>query len=290
MDHEIWKVLSDAVRSADRSVPRTGRAKSYSDRQIVRMYLWAVWHDRPMCWACSRDAYSSRFRPRVLPSVSQFSRRLRSTRVGAMIERVGARLADRGGRTRLAFLDGKALPVSESSADPDARTGRGNGRFSRGYKVHALCDSSRKIRRFWLTPMNEGEPTVARERLAPGVTPGSVVLADANYDGRKLYDAIDERGATLFTPQRRRHDTEGGMARTCVARRRAMERWRDDPEGSRKLYAQRSAVERVFSALTTFGGGLSPLPAWVRRIGRVRRWVTAKIAIYNARVEVGGAR
>ena len=290
MDHEIWKVLRAAVRSADRSLPREGRTKLYSDRQIVKMYFWAVWHDRPMCWACRRASYGACFRPPALPSVSQFSRRLRSGRVGAMIERVGRRLADGGGRTRLAFLDGKALPISESSADPDARTGRGNGRFSRGYKVHALCDSSEKLRRFWLTPMNEGEPTVAREHLAPHVTPGSLVLADANYDGRKLYSAIDEHGATLFTPQRRRHDTAEGMRRTCAPRRRAMERWRDDPAGSRELYRRRAMVERVFSALTTFGGGLSPLPAWVRRIDRVRRWVTAKIAIYNARVEVRAGR
>ena len=46
----------------------------------------------------------------------------------------------------------------------------------------------------------------------------------------------------------------------------------------------RDEVERIFSALTCFGGGLAPLPSWVRRLDRVQRWVTVKIIIYHARL------
>jgi hypothetical protein len=55
---------------------------------------------------------------------------------------------------------------------------------------------------------------------------------------------------------------------------------------ARALLDQRAAIERIFAALTGFGGGLTTLPPWVRRIGRVTRWVTAKIAIYHARLRV----
>ena len=51
--------------------------------------------------------------------------------------------------------------------------------------------------------------------------------------------------------------------------------------------AERSSLPSswsFFSALSCYGGGLGPLPAWVRRITRVTRWVTAKVALYNARI------
>ena len=60
MDRMIWKLLCAAVRSADRRTPRVGRRPIYTDQQIVKMYLWAVWHDRPLCWACDRDHYTIR--------------------------------------------------------------------------------------------------------------------------------------------------------------------------------------------------------------------------------------
>jgi len=38
--------------------------------------------------------------------------------------------------------------------------------------------------------------------------------------------------------------------------------------------------------LTSFGGGLSPLPAWVRHQDRVWLWVSAKLLINGARIEI----
>ena len=37
-------------------------------------------------------------------------------------------------------------------------------------------------------------------------------------------------------------------------------------------------------SIQRFGGGLTTLPPWVRRLDRVTRWVTAKIAIYHPRL------
>jgi len=284
MDECVWKVIRLAIRSADRSIPQLGRRPRYADHLIVRMFFWSAAHDRPLCWACRRVSYNRIMRPRDLPSVSQFCKRLKTARVERVIVRVHELLSGIDEPIGLAFIDGKALPVSESSKDPDAKTGHGNGRFSRGYKVHALGDSHCRIRRFRLTPLNEGEPTVAREHLVEHVPRGCVVMADGNYDGRKLYTAIGERGATLFTPQKKNRRTEAAFANTCPERRAAMEVWRDEPALAWKAYGLRGQIERIFSALSCFGGGLGPLPAWVRRLERVTRWVTAKIAIYNARV------
>lgn len=284
MDKDCWKVLVAAIRSADRRTPRAGRRPFYSDRRIVKMYFWCVAHDRPLCWACERSSYGPMFRPRRLPSVSQFCKRLKTRRIARMIELVHERLARPDGPPSLVFIDGKALPIGESSKDPDARVGRGNGVFSRGYKMHALGGSDGRVLAFYVGPLNEGEPRIARERLAAHTARGSVVLADGNYDSKDLYTAIDERGAVLLTPQKRNAGSEASMRRTSPARRRAMLLWRDRPELMRRVYALRGQIERTFSALTCFGGGLGPLPAWVRRLERVTRWVTAKVAIYNARV------
>ena len=45
------------------------------------------------------------------------------------------------------------------------------------------------------------------------------------------------------------------------------------------LMATRTAIERSFGNVTSFAGGLGPLPAWVRRPHRVALWVAAKFII-----------
>jgi hypothetical protein len=45
----------------------------------------------------------------------------------------------------------------------------------------------------------------------------------------------------------------------------------------------RNQIEREFGSLTSFGGGLVCLPAWVRRLPRVRNWVHAKLLVNAAR-------
>ena len=51
-------------------------------------------------------------------------------------------------------------------------------------------------------------------------------------------------------------------------------------------YKAEQQIERVFGMLTCTAGGLSNLPAWVRGLERVRRWVGVKIVMYNARLEL----
>ncbi|HEV2292428.1 MAG TPA: hypothetical protein VGR35_01150, partial [Tepidisphaeraceae bacterium] len=52
------------------------------------------------------------------------------------------------------------------------------------------------------------------------------------------------------------------------------------------VHKARQEIERVFGVLTCTAGGLANLPAWVRGLSRVRRWVGVKIILYNARLEV----
>ena len=223
-------------------------------------------------------------RPRRLPSVSQFCKRLKAERISLVIRRVHELLSGQDESIALGYIDGKALPISESSKDPDARTGHGNGKFSLGYKLHAPGDSLGSIRDFRVRPMNAGEPPIAREHLVDHIPAVALIIADANDDGKDLYTDVGQRGAFLLTPQKRNRRSELAWRNTSPERREAMAIWRDRPKLARRVYALRSGIERIFSALSCYGGGLWPLPAWVRRTERVQRWVTAKIAIYNARV------
>jgi len=283
MDTQVWQMLTAAVRSADRRVPRQGRRPSYSDALIVRMYVWSVWHDRPLCWACDRAHYSRMFRPRQLPSVSQFSRRVKTPRVLELVQAVNAYLTRNDSPVRLAFLDGKPLPVSFQSRDPDARVGWATKRFAKGYKLHACATADGRIPAFCVRPMNEGEAKVARESLPP-VPEATLILADANYDTQHLYKALGARGQQLLTPLKRIAVNPGPLRRMGPQRRFAIHFHSWSAETYRAVLDRRDAIERIFSALTCFGGGLTTLPPWVRRLDRVARWVSAKIAIYHARL------
>jgi hypothetical protein len=247
------------------------------------MYLWCVWHDRPLCWACDRAHYNRMFRPRQLPSVSQFSRRVKTPRVLELLPAVNAYLTRTDTPVELAFLDGKPLPISFQSRDPDARVGWATKCFAKGYKLHACATADGRIPAFSVRPMNEGEAKVARERLAP-VPEARLILADANYDSQHLYKALGARDQQLLTPLKRIAVNPAPLRRMGPHRRFAIALHQYLGAAYRTLLDRRDQVERIFSALTCFGGGLTVLPAWVRRIDRVTRWVTAKIAIYHARL------
>jgi hypothetical protein len=283
VDRDIWKLIRNAVRSAERRTVRCGRRPSYSDRTIVLMYFWSAWHDRPLSWACSESSYGTLFRPRRLPSVSQFCRRVKSARVEEMIRLVKDRLARSDEPAELAFIDGKALPVTENSRDPDARIGRDNGRFGRGYKLHAIVAGDGRVLRHKVTPMNAGEPSTAVD-LLDALGPCTLLIGDGGYDSGSLYRAVEERGGQLLTPLRGVPALPRNYGNITPARRSIVELWRKDPALCRWLYAKRGGIERVFSALSTFGGGLMHLPPWVRRFERVDRWVAAKLALYHARL------
>jgi len=283
MDAKVWSIITKMIVSVNRSIERTGRRTHYSDVLIMRMYLWAVWHDRPMFWACDRRNYDTLFRPRVLPSVSQFSRRLKTKRINIMIQAVHERLSQPPMFPLLSFFDGKALAVSKHSRDKDAKKGYADGSFRKGYKLHAWATQDGRIPRFRVLPMNCGEPNTARE-LTDLIPRGSLVLADANYDSGKLYKAVDDRDSQLITPLKGMAESVDQLRRMPEARKRAMELWRCFGKQCKELLKLRYEIERIFSAISCFGGGLCPLPTWVRRLPRVQRWVGAKLIFYHARL------
>lgn len=131
-----------------------------------------------------------------------------------------------------------------------------------------------------MTPLNSGETTVAA-RLLPQVNGGGYMLADGNYDSNTLFDLAWQRGYQLLTPLPKGQAGSGHHYQSP-------HRWRSinlmNSSFGRTLYRSRIAIEEAFGNATSFGGGLSPLPAWVRGLDRVRTWVWAKLLINAGRI------
>lgn len=293
MEQAQWLLLMGIIRRVCRSFGPAPRCR-YPDALILKFYYWAVKHDRPMTWAIDPLHANRLFRPRCRPSLSQLNRRVASDRFALINERVMTLLAVTDARQTIC-LDGKALVVSPVSQDRDARLGHVPGGMGRGYKLHAAVAADGKVAGFTVLPLNRHEMPVARELIDQGglLTPGTLVFADGNYDAHELHKQIDKVGGWLICRPRTggaRRRVGGGHPVTRKqmghARRRLIDLWDRCPDEMERLYRRRDQVERVFGNLTCIPGLLGPLPAFVRGLARVRRWVTAKINLYHARIDV----
>lgn len=294
MEQAQWRTLCVALRAACRRVARLPRTR-FSDYLILQLYFWAVRHDRPMTWALDAGHYTRYFRPRKRPSISQLNRRIAGDRFQRLLQHVHvqlSRLHDAAPTTSTFYIDGKALPVGLASGDRDARPGK----IGRGYKLHAIVSADRRIPVFCVTPLNRHEMPVARvmlEHLPRPLVPGTIVMADGNYDAHVLHKDVDARGGWLITKPRRGNGTRrrgrGNLGHPTTrrdmgpARCRLIDLWERHPRLMSRVYRERTRIERVFGQLTCTPGLLGPLPAHVRGLARVRRWVGAKICLYHAR-------
>jgi hypothetical protein len=124
-----------------------------------------------------------------------------------------------------------------------------------------------------------------RDLTVPGY-----IAADKNYDSNELFDQAALRENQLICP--RRYGPDKGLGHQYQSPHRL--RCKDLLEKPTrrltcfgpKLLRQRGQVERDFGNCVSFGGGLQGLPSWVRRYGRVRRWVWGKLLINAARIRV----
>ena len=280
MERELWMIVSRSITCLDRHLWK-GR-KTHSVGTILRVYLWSVLNERPVCWACQRKNWRGVKPPETLPDQSTMSRRLREEATHQMMQQLTKKLnrSNRHGLVR--YLDGKPLTVSRHSIDADAAHGRGAGGKDRGYKLHAIYAEGNAPLAWSVTPLNANEHHAAvpliDERLQPGY-----LLADANYDANHLYDHCGQHGIQLLTPRRFRKVKGFGRHKHSPYRIDAITRLLDPSPFVREMLKLRKRVETRFAHLTNFGGGLTGLPPWVRRIHRVKLWVAGKIILRIAR-------
>jgi hypothetical protein len=276
MERELWNLLYHVVMKLD---SQHGDWK-YSSGDIVVVYLWAVLHDRPQSWAVLKSNWSLDLCPKHLPSQSCLSRRLRRQEVQQLMTAVEEAWLGIACMEQhwLKVIDGKPLSVSNVSKDADASYGRGAGGKQKGYKFFAIWGVGPLPVAWAFAPMNVSETKMARLLIRD--LPGEgYLLGDNEYDANVLYDLAHDSGYQLLAPQRK--GTMPGHVRHSPYRLRCIE-LRKKPFG-RYVFRYRRQIERDFGGLTSFGGGLTCLPSWVRRFTRVRNWVHAKLLINAAR-------
>ena len=287
MERELWPLLYRELREA---------ANDFSQKYVrfpawvlVAVSLWAALHDRPVAWACDeRNWGTTRLRPWKLPSPSTMSRRAYSVGTGLLWRAFQERLRQIGPPPALvASLDGKPLPVGGYTKDPDAAYGRGAGMMAKGYKLHTVWSNGPLPQEWEVTSLKVGETTAASEMLGQlrERGGGGYLLADGNYDSSVLFDEAAEAGYQLVVPIEgagagHGHRYQSPWRKRCIERMRGREKSEFGPS----LYKMRTGIERSFGNATSFAGGLGPLPAWVRRLWRVRIWVWAKLLINAARI------
>lgn len=249
---------------------------AFSDRVILMVMLWAVLHDRPMAWACQSDHWPDWARPRRLPHASTISRRSRTSTVTAEMERVYQRSVEilDDGET-YAAIDGRPLLVGGASKDADARPGRAVGGMGRGYKLHAVVDAKHVTVAFAVHPLNEAEQAVAKELMPVIPRRFRRIVGDTLYDSMPLHRAAELNGRRVYT--RLRQDRVG---RRQQPRRLQLLRLGKRTVGQRLLH-WRDEIERAFGQATALSFGFKGLPAWARRIHRVRRWMWGKIVLHH---------
>ena len=277
MERELWLSLYGFVNG----LPVRGKGWLYTTTDIVMVYFWAAVHDRPMCWATDKQNWPEDLCPRHLPSQSQLSRRMRGNDVVELMTEIENKFVAVCGADQrvIRIIDGKPLEISNVSKDADAGYGRSARGMHRGYKLYCVWTAAPIPLAWGLAGMNVSEKAMARH-LIPSLPGGGYLLGDTEYDANALYDLADDAGHQLVVPKRQKKKGLGHR-RQSPNRLRSIELLKGT--FGKSLYKLRRQIERDFGTLVSFGGGLTCLPAWVRRFHRVRNWVHAKLLINATR-------
>lgn len=283
MEHQLWKEIVACLRAVDKSRPRA--KETYTDARVIEVYFWAVVHDRPNSWACCKENWPIHLRKQKLPSDSCLSRRLRSARVRKLLAALEERVVRRPEKGGLVwYIDGKPLPIGGCSKDRQAGYGRAASGKAKGYKLHAIVGADGSLAAWRLAPMNKDERVMAARMLQEAEVQGYIVT-DANYDSNPLHKQCDNHGNRQMVTPRRYGKTAGhGHRKQTAGRLRSKDILENpNPQFGNDLKQQRTDIERYFGNLTSWGGGLTHLPPWIRGHRRVHRWVQAKLLLRHLR-------
>ncbi len=253
---------------------------TYSDGLIVFIHFFSAKSDRSSRWACQKRHWPLWCRRLRFPSYSQLRRRLNHPRVQQLLHQMNEELKDRLPRSAELACDSKPLVVGGFSKDPDATVGKVPDGFARGYRFHAIVDSTGVIEVFEITGLHAGEAPVICGLVSKVPLSGKVLRGDAGYDANELYQVVADAGGRLIAP-RRKPGTGLGHCAHHPHRLLAIAELEQSPQGLKAHRRHRNRIEQSFAHLTNLPFGLWALPNFVRRTGRVRMWTLAKVALYH---------
>jgi Transposase DDE domain len=279
MERELWPPLYHLVMRAGRTLRLID--VTYQPHIVVLVFFWAALHDRPVRWACDeRNWATTTLRPARIPSAATMSRRLRRLDTALLMRKLVDLARGEGDPRLIAVVDAKPLPVGGASGDPEARCGRGAGMWARGYKLYAVWAGRPAPEAHRVYAMNASEDKVAEEMVGQ-LGWGGYLLGDGEYDANGVFDAAGAAGYQLLAP---REDPQSGLGHHYQSPYRLRCIALLGSRFGREIYRLRGSIERRYGVLTSFGCGLSPLPAWVRHRDRVWLWTSAKLVINAVRI------
>ena len=279
MELQLFKAIVKLIVQLSKPMP--SKNFDYDDVQILKVWFWAVIHDRPMSWAVQLRHWPIHLRRGKLPSDSQMSRRLRTPSIRRIFQALEERIIRPKDSSCLNwFIDGKPLVIGGSSKDRQAGYGRAAGGKAKGYKLHVLLGKNGELAQWRVAPMNKDERVMA-ERMLKSADIAGYVTGYGNYDSNRLHKICDEKGNLQFVAPRRYGKDAGLGKRPQTAGRLRSKAILEEPfaQFGQGLLAQRDSLERYFGNCTSWGGGLTHLPPWVRTFYRVYRWVQAKLLL-----------
>jgi hypothetical protein len=278
MEREVWSRIVVLVMNTP--CDEQSNRFTFGLRDIVLIFLWSVLHDRPISWACRKENWPNDIRPSSLPWPSTMTRRLRTTAFQDFTERLHRRLRGRFRRGWIHVVDGKPLPIGGNSTDPEAGYGRGAGGKAKGYKLHVISGKHGQIRSWAVHAIHVNEHKVAA-KLVPMSDIQGYLLGDRNYDANHLYETCRSNEIQLVAPRRYGPGRGVGHHRHSPARLRAIDLLEHSTTGfGPQLIQERKQIERIFGNLSSASYGITALPPWVRRLHRVRQWISAKLVIF----------
>ena len=275
MEGELWNGIYRIV-VAMASGPRQ-KKQQYSDRIIVLVFLWAVLHERPVCWACQEENW-----PQCpwtdLPSPATMSRRLRTESVRHWLRELERRYRSRLGQSLCKWIDAMPLPIGNASGDPQAGYGRAANGKAKGYKLYAIYDPSGALEDWRVAPMHVSEKKMARRMIRDAQFEGYLV-GDGEYDSNFLYESAGRKNIVLLAPKR----TGQALGHRWQSRYRLQAIHRLEHPFAQQMLRQRSGIDRFFGGWASWSAGIKHPPAWIRGLRRVRQWVQAKLILLYAK-------
>lgn len=275
MEGELWMQLYRVMMQLTSG--RRAKRQQYCDQVVLLVYLWAVLHDRPVSWACNESNWFGIYPWSDLPSSATMSRRLRSESMKPLSQELEECYRGRFGQSLCKWIDAMPLPIGNSSGDRQAGYGRAANGKAKGYKFYAIYDPCGAVDVWRVCPMNVSESKMAW-RLVRDVAFEGYLVGDGAYDTAQLYQRAGGKGIQVIAPKRKGKHL--GNRRQSPYRLRGIELQRC--AFGQELMKDRAGIDRFFGTWNCWSAGIKHLPAWVRGLENVRRWVHMKLIVLYA--------
>jgi hypothetical protein len=284
----VYRILMKAARVKKR---KPGRPFMYSCGVVAWLSLWGAYHQWPISELANQlkvNGWPKPIQPFIEsppPSLSTLSRRFKRPEIIALMNRA-LRTLDKGGTW--GAIDGTPLPVGRYSTDADARFGGRGTHYHRAYKLVDIVNQHGQPIAVTVVRGNTSELAAGRwlvDYLARVGRTMHTLVGDKGFDSEPFHSLVRQKiRGRLIAPvikTRGRRPRNAGRNRVVGGLfRRASDRLLRSTWG-RCWRRRRKLVERINGLFKQRPHCLYALPAFVRHIHTVGRWVLSHAVLLS---------